>query len=138
MQHKFLKIGFSFGRCVRDLVNGRVDIDQVVVIICRTRITNEEQLRGCIKAYHERGSYLEGLDYEKCFRVAKQLWDRSLLFQPRLSGSRKVSVPDEYVWLNLIPEAHEHDPITKHALNKYLVAMKLIEPGGQNETVIRY
>jgi hypothetical protein len=138
MHYKFLKIGFSLGRCIRDLVNGKVEINQVVVIICRTRVANEDQLRACIKAYQQRDGYLQGMPWDDCWNVAKQLWDRYLLFQPRLSGARKVSVPEEYVWLNLIPEAHENDPVTRHALNKYLVALKLIETGDQPETIVRY
>jgi hypothetical protein len=138
MPYRFFKIGFSLGRCLRDLVNGKVHIDQVVVIVCRTRITNEEQLRACIKAYHRRDGYLVGLEWDKCWPTAKQLWDRCLLFQPRLSGARALVVPEDYVWMNLIPEAHERDPVTSYALNKYLVALKLIEPGEQNEAIIKY
>ena len=31
-----MKIGLSYSRCVRDIVDGRVDIDDVLVIIART------------------------------------------------------------------------------------------------------
>ena len=31
-----MKIGLSYSRCVRDIVEGRVDIDDVLVIIART------------------------------------------------------------------------------------------------------
>jgi len=31
-----MKIGFSFGRCVRDIVKGIVDIDDVMCVIART------------------------------------------------------------------------------------------------------
>ncbi len=31
-----MKIGLSYSRCVRDIVDGRVDIDDVLIIIART------------------------------------------------------------------------------------------------------
>jgi hypothetical protein len=31
-----MKIGLSFSRCLRDIVDGKVDIDDVMVIIART------------------------------------------------------------------------------------------------------
>lgn len=32
-----MKVGFSYSRCMRDLIDGKVDYDDVLVIIARTR-----------------------------------------------------------------------------------------------------
>ena len=39
-----MKIGFSLGRCVRDIVNGEVDIDDVAFLITATNIKTPEQV----------------------------------------------------------------------------------------------
>ena len=36
-----MKIGFSFGRCIRDIVNGEINIDDVAFLITATRIRDE-------------------------------------------------------------------------------------------------
>ena len=58
-----MKIGFSLGRCVRDIVSGNVDINDVAFIIAATNIDSEEQLKHVIEDYMYRGDdYLYGLD----------------------------------------------------------------------------
>ena len=49
-----MKIGFSLGRCVRDIVRGDVHIDDVAFIIAATSIHDEEQLTGVIENYMYR------------------------------------------------------------------------------------
>jgi len=39
-----MKIGFSLGRCVRDIVNGDIGLDEVAFIITATSISSVEQL----------------------------------------------------------------------------------------------
>src|ERR1700760_2497323 len=83
---QLLKIGFSFGRCIRDIVNGKVDLDNVVIIISRTAIETSKELESVIDDYLCRKDYLYGLSRGKCFAVADEILDRNLLFQPRLKG----------------------------------------------------
>ena len=39
-----MKVGFSLGRCIRDIVNNVVDIEDVIVIIAGTKFETQEQL----------------------------------------------------------------------------------------------
>ena len=68
-----MKIGFSLGRCVRDIVRGDVSIDDVAFIIAATNIHDEEQLSRVIENYLYEPTYLNGLDGEQCQSVALEL-----------------------------------------------------------------
>ena len=48
-----MKIGLSFSRCVRDIVDGVVDIDDVLVVIARTDFdpTDDTQWRSIWNGY---------------------------------------------------------------------------------------
>ena len=48
-----MKIGLSYSRCVRDIVDGKVDIDDVLVIIARTDFDphNDDQWSGIWEGY---------------------------------------------------------------------------------------
>jgi len=48
-----MKIGLSYSRCVRDIVDGVVDIDDVLVVIARTDFDphNDEQWAGIWEGY---------------------------------------------------------------------------------------
>ncbi len=88
-----MKIGFSLGRCVRDIVTGSVSIDDVAFIIAATAIREKEKLRPVIQDYTWRDGYLYGLDEEVCQSVAEQLWDQRKILQPRLQGLQRHMQP---------------------------------------------
>jgi hypothetical protein len=48
-----MKIGLSYSRCIRDIVEGKVDIDDVLVIIARTDFDphNDDQWAGIWEGY---------------------------------------------------------------------------------------
>jgi len=54
-----MKIGLSYSRCVRDIVDGVVDINDVLVIISRTDFDphDSEQWSGIWQGYHQRGGW---------------------------------------------------------------------------------
>jgi len=138
MMYKFMKVGFSLGRCIRDIVTGKVDIDMVVVIVCRTRILTKVMLKDVLEDYAFDDNYLKGLDVDECMRVAEILWDSGRLHQPGLKGSFVRKVPEKYVWLSLIPDTYEDDPVVAYSLGKYLMALRLIDSLDQPELIVRY
>ena len=69
-----MKIGFSLGRCIRDIVQGKVSEDEVAFIITATCIRDIEGLAPVISDYMYRSEYLDGLDEEECQRVAQNLF----------------------------------------------------------------
>ena len=86
-----MKIGFSFGRCIRDIVNDEVSYDDVAWIISGTALRDEEAVRFCIQDYLYRRDYLEGLDEETCMDIGLRLFKEGKVFQPRLQEIRAGS-----------------------------------------------
>ncbi len=120
-----MKIGFSFGRCVRDIVNGTVDFDDVVVIVTRTRITDADQLHNVIREYLWEPTYLAGLDPETCYAVAQKLWDTAKLHQPRLNSVQPSHITDDYVWMDLVPTATDQSEAVADAWKAYRTMLVL-------------
>ena len=54
-----MKIGFSLGRCVRDIVKGSVDINDVAFIIAATSIHDEPQLANVKKLLLSCGAQIK-------------------------------------------------------------------------------
>ena len=121
-----MKIGFSFGRCVRDIVKGDVAIDDVTVIVAATCIETEEQLEGVIEAYLDRLDYLYGLDPAECHAVARKLWNTGKLHQPRKAGAYVHPAAEQYVWVDLFPSLTDADETVKEAWCHYRAMLNLI------------
>ena len=113
-----MKIGFSYSRCVRDIVEGNVDIDDVLVIITRTDFDprNDEDWSSIWKGYGGGQTFgspysnPEWIDHpaedEVKFRdVSIELWESGKLHQPRQFGSHPRRSP--YIWVDTGPIGHE-------------------------------
>jgi hypothetical protein len=132
-----MKIGLSYSRCVRDIVEGKVDIADVLVIIARTDFdpNNNEQWQGIWEGYaggSNRGSMIRmfagsnpewsnyGDEDEDLFRsVSIELYDSGKLHQPRKFGAHPRRLP--YYWLNTFLPDDELDsnPAAKKAFEKF-------------------
>jgi hypothetical protein len=116
-----MKIGFSFGRCIRDIVKGEVDINDVLVIIARTRMPTVEAVSNVISDYMYREDYLYGLDEEKCQEVGVQLFEAGLVHQARLNSDNAWGIGmahGDAVWADAVPTTHMNDQV-KEAWNHY-------------------
>ena len=122
-----MKIGFSLGRCIRDIVKGRVDEDDVAFIITATCIREAEQLAPVIADYTLRDDYLYGLDEVECLRVAKSLWDNNKLIQPRREGIHRHKQPANSVWVDMFPTEFSENAAVKKAWDSYRVMLHMTE-----------
>ena len=122
-----MKMGFSLGRCVRDIVNGDVDINDVAFIITATAIRSIEQLGPVIQDYTYREGYLYGLDEAKCQEVALALWNSNKLLQPRLQGLHRHSQPENAVWVDMYPTVNTENESVKKAWDAYRFMLHMIE-----------
>ena len=104
-----MKIGLSYSRCVRDIVDGNVDISDVLVVIARTDFDphNDEQWSGIWSGYHDRYglSNPEWANYppedkDRFRSVSIELWETGRLHQPRQFGAYPRRVP--YYWLETV------------------------------------
>lgn len=122
-----MKIGFSLGRCVRDIVKGKVEFDDVLLIVTRTRITEAEGLHDVIREYLWEPTYLEGLDPDACYEVAQKLWDTAKLHQPRLKDVQPIHIAEDYVWMDLVPTASELSDSVADAWKAYRTMLVLTD-----------
>jgi len=134
-----MKIGLSYSRCVRDIVDGKVDIDDVLVIISRTDFDprDDKQWQGIWEGYaggSNRGSMIRmfagsnpewgayGDEDEDRFRsVSIELWESGKLHQPRKFNAHPRRMP--YYWLETVLPSDELDtnPAVKKAWENFQV-----------------
>jgi hypothetical protein len=122
-----MKIGFSLGRCVRDIVAGKISEDEVAFVIAATNIRELEQLAPVIDDYLYRNDYLLGLDRDECQRVAQSLWDNNKLLQPRRQGLHRHKQPENAVWVDIFPTAASDNESVKRAWDAYRFMLHMVE-----------
>ncbi|CAB4138209.1 hypothetical protein UFOVP328_402 [uncultured Caudovirales phage] len=105
-----MKIGFSYSRCIRDIVDGKVDINDVLVIIARTNFDphNDEQWEEIWKGYRTRFGFSqpEWIDYpdsaqDRFRQISIDLWDLGKLHQPRRFGTNYPRAQE--IWVDTEP-----------------------------------
>lgn len=122
-----MKIGFSLGRCIRDIVTGKVAEDEVAFIIGATNIREVEQLDHVIEDYMFRDEYLYGLDEAECKRVALNLWNSNKLLQPRREGIHRHKQPSNSIWVDMFPTELSESPAVKSAWDNYRFMLHMVE-----------
>ena len=127
-----MKIGLSYSRCVRDIIDGRVDIADVLVLITRTDFDprDDEQWQGIWQGYGGGQTFgnpfssPEWMDYpaedEDRFRsVSIELWETGKLHQPRKFGAHPSRRRE--IWLEtVLPDSElESRPAVKAAWDQF-------------------
>lgn len=123
-----MKIGFSFGRCLRDIVKGLVDYDDVFLIVSRTAISDSSYIDDMVEEYLYREDYLMGLDADQCREIALKLFLSGKLYQPRLQGHRVSLVSESALWMDLSPtimDDSQKSEQVKAAWRNYQLALKM-------------
>lgn len=115
-----MKIGFSLGQCVRDIVKGKVNIDHVSFVITGTLIKEKEQLEMVIFDYCDRENYLKGLDESVCQEIAAESWDSGRIIQPRMSGNHQAFRPFNTIWADIAPSFDNETEAVHNAWNHYV------------------
>jgi hypothetical protein len=135
-----MKIGLSYSRCVRDIVDGTVDIDDVLVIIARTDFDphDDKQWQGIWQGYggggSSNGSMIRGFfsggsnpewagytdEDEDLFRsVSIELWETGKFHQPRKFGAHPARRSEFWLEAVLPSEELEKNPAAKIAWDKF-------------------
>lgn len=130
-----MKIGLSYSRCIRDIVDGVVDPEDVLVVIARTDFdpTVDEQWDSIWRGYHGRGAFgseREWSDYDEDrkqdFRAATlDLWNAGKLHQPRKFNAYPAQRPEYWLEAVLPPEELERNPSVKEAWERFQVVAGL-------------
>lgn len=134
-----MKIGLSFSRCVRDIVEARVDFHDVLVIVARTDFNphDDEQWNQIWQGYRYGGLSkaewsgaepdMSDKEASNTYRnVAKQLYDGGKLHQPRQFGAHPSRLP--YYWLDTFAPEDEirNNPMVQEAWDKYKTLAGLV------------
>ena len=133
-----MKIGTSLSRCVLDIYQGKVDADDVMVIIARTDFDpyNDDQWNdiwngyagglGKGSPYHESSWCIIPTEHEDRVRgIIQQLHDSGKLHQPRQYGARPHRMFNHWYDAILTPEDLEDNAVAQDAWNTYKIAAKL-------------
>jgi hypothetical protein len=119
-----MKVGLSLSRCVRDIYEGKVDMQDVLVVIARTDFDpyNDAHWGGIWQGYLYGGMSnpeWEGLeDHEEGMRkVCTDLLDSGKFHQPRKFGAHPQRM--SYYWLECIVPEQEHNPAQQKAWDNY-------------------
>lgn len=125
-----MKIGLSYSRCIRDIVDGKVDIRDVLVVISRTDFDphNDQQWQGIWQGYHwnnpEWANYPDE-DEDKFRSVSIELWEQGKFHQPRKFGAHPTRRRE--FWLEAVLPSDELDsnPAVKKAWDNFQVVAGL-------------
>jgi hypothetical protein len=124
------KVGFSASRCIRDIVEEKVALYDVVSITTGTMCPDLEKWMDVIEAYMQIDEWdhrsLAGLDRDRVISVSITLWEEGKIHQPRLVGAHRSSSP--YVWMDLVhtSEDRESNPALRNAWERAQMVETLI------------
>ena len=122
-----MKIGFSLGRCVRDIANNKVTVDDVAFLITATHVKSREQLEQVIEMYAYEPGYLLGVDLDKAKEVAYQLWDSNKIIQPRAQGMGRHMQPESSIWVDIFPTELSGNESVKKSWDAYRFMLHMTE-----------
>ena len=131
-----MKVGLSYSRCVLDIVEGRVDIDDVLVVVSRTDFDprDDKQWAGIWEGYCYGGmsraewghyDYNSKEDEDKFRSVSIMLWEDGKLHQPRKFGAHPRRM--NYYWMEVGLTSHDVDsnPAVKRAWEQFQIVAGL-------------
>ena len=131
-----MKVGLSLSRCVRDIVECRVDYDDVLVIIARTDFNphNDNHWSVIFEGYRYGGlsnpewagaePHMDDGEVSNVYRnVCVRLYDGGKIHQPRQFASHPPRMP--YYWLDCVVSPEEHTPAQQKAWDNYKLITEL-------------
>jgi hypothetical protein len=131
-----MRVGLSYSRCVLDIVEGRVDIEDVLVVISRTDFDPRDDKQwasiwegycygGMSRAEWGHYDFNSKEDEDKFRSVSIMLWEDGKLHQPRKFGRHPARRSE--IWLETVLPNEELDrnPAVKTAWDKFQVVAGL-------------
>jgi hypothetical protein len=131
-----MKIGLSYSRCILDIVEERVDIEDVLIVIARTDFDprDDKQWAGIWAGYCYGGAsnaewshydYNSKEDEDKFRSVSIMLWEDGKFHQPRKFGAHPSRRSEFWLETVLPSEELEHNPAAKKAWEHFQVVAGL-------------
>lgn len=125
-----MRVGLSFSRCVRDIVDGTVNIDDVLIVIARTDFdpNNDTQWKSIWNGYRWSNPEWAGYpdeDEDRFRSVSIELWETGKLHQPRKFGAHPERRPEFWLETVLVSDEIESNPAVKAAWDNFQVVAGL-------------
>lgn len=130
-----MKIGTSLGKCVKSLLDGQVEYEDVMFVVSNTMCPDLTRLQQVIEQYYyEYQGHVRHGDYdmsahslEDAQAVAQRLLQDGKLHQPRCVGNQvwgnSHSLKD--TWYDLMPSKHSDSDAVQQAWSHYVMIRQL-------------
>jgi hypothetical protein len=125
-----MKVGLSLSRCMRDILENRVDIHDVLVIVARTDVDPHNDSHwsqiweGYLYGGLSRPEWAGLEDRERdMHELLVELYESGKLHQPRQFGAHPPRMP--YHWLECVVPQEDHTPAQQKAWDNYLLITDL-------------
>lgn len=130
-----MKIGLSLSRCVRDIVEGHVAAEDVLVLITRTDFdpTVDSEWQSIWRGYNYFNPEWAGLVEDDVKSVIINLWNDGKIHQPRKFGASPRRRPEYWLEAVLLDSELESCPAAKEAWDKFQVIAGLSNIGVDRE-----
>lgn len=140
-------IGTSLGGCLQSLMANEVSIDNVLLIVTRTRAPTFEKFIGVVSSYitygnpSSRNSHLYELSHysnDDVIDMATKLWYTGKIHQPRLGSHEGGNDTAGYshkdlagnLWVEIIPPQYMNNPAVKDLWDKVKMTVALTNANG--------
>jgi hypothetical protein len=131
-----MKIGLSYSRCILDIVEERVDINDVLIIISRTDFDPRDDNQwnsiwegycfgGMSRAEWGHYDYNSKEDEDKFRSVSITLWEDGKFHQPRKFGAHPARRSEFWLETVLPSEELDRNPAVKKAWDNFQVVAGL-------------
>ena len=131
-----MKIGISYSRCVKDIIENKVSIDDVLVIIARTNFDpeNDNEWNSIWQGYAGTDGFgmFNHPEWHKFREREKEFRDLSIklkkdgkLHQPRKFGAHPERMMNYWYDVILSPDDLKNNPAAESAWEDYKIAAKL-------------
>ena len=124
-----MKIGLSLSRCVKDIVDGIVDPEDVLVLVTGTQFdpTLDDQWNNIWYGYAiDYSVWLDFRDREDEVRaVVLQLWHDGKIHQPRKFGAQPLGASYHWREVILMDEELDQTPAARMAWEKFKMIAEL-------------
>jgi hypothetical protein len=124
-------IGTSLGKCVKDILDGTVKEDEVLVIVTNTMCPTLDRLIDVIKEYYyyppTRAYDMTEHSLADAQIVAQRLYEHGKLHQPRCFADVYRAHTLKDTWYDIVPTPSSHNPSVVDAYSKYRMLATLAE-----------
>lgn len=130
-----MKIGTSYSRCLLDIFEGKVDIDEVMVIVSRTDFDPniDEQWKNIWEGYHGPGYSLSNPEWislndedeARMRELSIELYEDGKIHQPRKFGAKPRRMQQHWYDLVLPVDIKNANPAVKKAWDHYKLLANL-------------